>query len=400
MADENRPFRFLQISDVLLDARLSFKGLGMSASKRFERNEDAKESFLRLSEAARQRQLDAVVITGNLIDGQSVTAAAVGELVDAFARLGDIPVLILPGLADPLTPQSLFNRNVLNVHALRQWTKNVHIFSEAGYSEWIHPLRPHVRFYGRANLGFAGERSLVVPSQTEAGIVNVLLDFQPFTPAEQAGLEAFDYVAFGGSSACRVLSLPDGRIRAACAGSLVGRSIDQLGPRTALLVEIEPAVIPPRLRVDRVPADHRQLVSVSVNINGVKPGHAADYIAKSVEAAGARPQVDLVHVIVSGIYAPGQLPDLGEQFLSALYYHVKIDNHTRPDYFLDKADQRTTAGRFIQVLQDLKNKAQARGGILPATEYGGALTTSEIEDALYYGLEALNQKKVTVPDAD
>jgi hypothetical protein len=82
-----------------------------------------------------------------------------------------------------------------------------------------------------------------------------------------------------------------------------------------------------------------------------------------------------------------------------MLYHLIIDDATRPDYYLDKMDPRTTEGRFIQYLQNLKVTAESRGGTM-TDDQSGELTSDIIEDALYYGLDALNQKKVAVPDVD
>lgn len=401
MPDDNRPLRFLHISDVFLDARLSFKGLGMSAPKRFESNQEAFEAFSRMLNVARLRQVDAVLVTGNLWEGQSVTAATASQLSDAFAQLGEMPVLIAPGIADPYTAQSLFNPKVLAAHGVRPWSRNVHIFSSDQYTLWRHPSRKDVCFFGRANLGLPGDRMQKPPVPAGEQLLRVLVDYQPL---EQHGdeplIQSVDYSAFGGCLNSKVLLNDQGDTMAAAPGSLIGRSIHELGLRAGLFVEIDYAKRPVKVRIERVPADHRQLISVAVSINGVKAPNVPEYIAKVVESSGARAGIDIVHVKLSGIYPPVQVPDIGEQQLRSLYFHAKVDNVTRPDYFIEKADQKTPAGRFIQTLQELKNKAEARGGILTGTEYGAILSAKEVEDALYFGLEALNQKKVTVPDVD
>jgi len=76
-----------------------------------------------------------------------------------------------------------------------------------------------------------------------------------------------------------------------------------------------------------------------------------------------------------------------------------VEDGTRPDYMLDKIDPRTTEGRYIHLLQEVKKKAESKSGQArngPISD----LSPKVIEDALYYGMDALNQKKVTLPDVD
>lgn len=389
----------------MLDARLSFQGVGVSARKRQERNAEALEAFLALCEIARQRKADALVIAGNLWDSVSVTAMTVSKVVDAFAALGDIPVVICPGRADPFNNHSLYNPKVLAAYAVKPWSKNVQIFSEPHFSFWLHPSRPDYSFTGRAWVGQPVARPDFYPAVE--GRTNMLLDYEPplgygsdspASLAEQRKYEAFRYIAFGGTPNFRELRRADGLLRGLGAGSLVVRSISELGPRNALWVELSNEQEQQRIRIDRLVSDARQLLSVPVNINGVR--NINEHIARAIEAAGAREKIDLVHVRLSGIYPGGSVPEIGEDELAKRYYHLMIENRTRPDYAVEKIDTRTTSGRFVQAMQVLKHKAEAKGGVLVGTEYGDNLSARTIEDALYIGLEALHHKKVNLPDVN
>jgi hypothetical protein len=397
MAEERRAFRFLQISDVHLDARLQFKRLGMGASKRFERNLEALETVARMCDVAAQRGADAVVVAGNLWDGQGVTAATVTRLVDCFTELGAVPVVICPGISDPLVPQSFYHNKVLSAHAIRPWPSNVHIFHSDQPTTWAHPYRKDVRFWGRANLGVPKADETLPPIDANVP-TNVFVDCQPFdVESGNRLLSHYSFCCFGATPNYQTYRTPAGHLRGATAGTLIARSLEEPGVRTALLVEIDAQG---HVTVERIPSDPRMVVSVAVSINGIKAASVADHVRKAVEAAGPRAGVDMVHIKLSGIHPADQPPDPGHAQLSKNYYHVNFEDSTRPDYFIDKADKKTAAGRFIQVLQELKKLAEARGGTLQGTSYGAELTTRHVEDALYYGLEALNHKKVTVPDVD
>ncbi len=127
MPIEKKKIRLLQLSDVVLDARLSFKDMEMTATKRHERNSEALEAVLSLCQLAGERSADAILIVGNLWDAQAITLNR-QPVIDAFASLGDTPAVICPGLSDPYNAQSFFDPGVLAAFALRPLTKNVHIF--------------------------------------------------------------------------------------------------------------------------------------------------------------------------------------------------------------------------------------------------------------------------------
>lgn len=403
MVTEKKKIRLLQLSDVILDARLSFKGMDMSAAKRHERNTEALEAVLSLCELAGQNQADAVIILGNLWDSQAVTASTVARLAEAFAALGDTPVVICPGATDPYNAQSFYDPGVLAAFAIRTWSKNVHIFSHPEFTGWISPTRPDVCFIGRACKGSTARVPPPKPVNPAGATCLIRLEYDGASvqALEPAMHDDYAYTAFGGTKNSAVVNGADGTVRGAASGTLIGRTADELGPRTALWVGLTPNAdgVGFTTTIDRIPADKRQLIQVSVNINGIRAQNVPEHIRKAVDASPVRP-TDLLMLKVSGIYPADSAPDFELAALQKQYYHVILADSTRPDYYLDKLDPRTTEGRFIQALQDLKVQADARGGSVPSTAYGGHLTSAMIEDALYYGLDALNQRKVTVPDVD
>jgi hypothetical protein len=401
MSVEKKKIRLLQLSDVLLDARLSFKGLEMTATKRHERNTEALEAILSLCELAKDREADAVLIVGNLWDAQSVTASTVSRLAEAFAALGDTPVVISPGPSDPYNAQSFYDPGVLAAFAVRPWSKNVYIFRSNEPTGWISKARPDICFIGRACTGTAEEIPIrrVNPGAATC-LIRLDYDGARLQTLEPSLHDDYTYTAFGGMQNYSEIRGVDGTVRGAAAGSLIGRSREDLGQRTALWVGLTPNNGPGySVTIDKLPADKRQLVPVSININGIRAQNVPEHIRKALQTSPVRDS-DLLLLKVSGIYPSDSIPDFGLAALQKEYYHVILQDTTRPDYFLDKLDPRTTEGRFIQSLQDMKVQAESRGGVIKDTEYGADLTPAMIEDALYYGLDALNQKKVTVPDVD
>jgi hypothetical protein len=403
MVTEKKKIRLLQLSDIVLDARLSFKGLEMTATMRHERNGEALEAVLSLCQLAGERQADAILVVGNLWDAQAVTASTVSRLAEAFAALGDTPVIICPGSTDPYNAQSFYDPGVLAAFAVRPWSKNVHIFSSPEHTGWISPTRPDICFIGRACKGTTNQVAPPKPVNPVNATCLIRLEYDGASvqPLEPAMHDDYAYTAFGGTRNYTEVQGADGTVRGAAAGSLIGRSIEEMGQRTALWVGLtpNPTGVGYSTTIDKLPADNRQLVPVSVNINGIRAQNVPEHIRKAIDTSPVR-NSDLLFLKVAGIYPADSVPDFTLAALQKEFYHVILADSTRPDYYLDKLDPRTTEGRFIQFLQDLKVKADSRGGAIAGTEYGAALSSATIEDALYYGLDALNNKKVTVPDVD
>ncbi len=114
-----------------------------------------------------------------------------------------------------------------------------------------------------------------------------------------------------------------------------------------------------------MPGDKRQLVPVSVNINGIRAANVPEHIRKAVEAPPVRDSDLFLILKVAGIYLADSVPDFGMAALQKEFYHVILADTTRPDYYLDKPDPRTSEGRFIQFLQDFKVNADSARRLYP-----------------------------------
>lgn len=83
------------------------------------------ETARRLMALARERQVDFVVIAGDVFEDNLVSNEAAHQVSYILSSCSPIPVYVLPGNHDPLTPDSVYNRPVFreglpaNVHVLR-----------------------------------------------------------------------------------------------------------------------------------------------------------------------------------------------------------------------------------------------------------------------------------------
>lgn len=134
---------------------------------------------------------------------------------------------------------------------------------------------------------------------------------------------------------------------------------------------------------------------VGADITGLSADDMMDEINLAIEDQAGRPDDDIVYLHLEGRYQAASSPaDLIEK-LQERFPNLVVQDNTRPDYLAEKYDTRTTEWKFIEALLALKKEAEEKESVK-----GGSLSSGAVEDALYYGLDALKQKRVTVRDVD
>jgi DNA repair exonuclease SbcCD nuclease subunit len=412
-------FTFLQISELLLDSKLVSKVLTLSPAQRQERNEECLELLIRLCKEAGNRNVDAILVPGNLWDATSITNSTAARLIEVFGSIPQVAVVLVPGPFDPYSPDGLHNSGVLAARGLKPWTDNVLPLTSTSFETVLHPTRKDVTFTARAmngngqngafSTGFPALsrmpiRILLLPARVpglEDNLETVKHAVQPYSLAiDQLDAAGFSYTAFSGHCNLHQVRNSHGKLLGAYSGSLTGRTLQEIGPRHAIwgrvITDGSNDVI---VSLDPVEVDCRKVVAATCSITGVKPEQIHSTIQGVMSKEGVRTR-DIVLLKVTGMYPHGDPPQLLDQQLKDSYYHLILDDRTRPDYLGARADERTTEGKFIQTLLEMKHRAELKGGALPDTEYGAELSTKVIEDALYYGLQALKERKVAVRNVD
>jgi len=114
------PLRILHLADLHLDT--PFLGADAVASLSSARRDGLRQALQRALTIARERQVDAVTIAGDLYDAAFASPETVQFLIDQFHQLAPIRLFIAPGNRDPSDAHSPY--------ALMDWSPNVHIFRE------------------------------------------------------------------------------------------------------------------------------------------------------------------------------------------------------------------------------------------------------------------------------
>ncbi len=391
--------RFLQFSDVHLDSRLTGSRLAWPREKRAQRIQEIAEAALKACRLAREHEVEALFIPGDLWDDEAISAETLARVIEAFESLDSIPVFIAPGNHDFCSPTSFYNEDVLRARGMRVWPKNVHIFRSHAFTTVRHPTRPEVTITGRAfvqNVSIE-ERLLQEPIPRPPASVSVLLfhgswieyagrdRFEegklltaPFSRAELLG-QGFSYAALGHYHHYAEIVDDEGRIRAAYAGCLAGRYLSEAGPHFALLGELDDRGI---VALEKIRVDERTIHDVEVDVTGAESEVSVrERIGQRLRECGARAS-DVVFLRLTGRLPRGLRASALTESFRHEYFHLAVADLTRPAYDLEGHDPRTTQGRFIQ---EMRRRIAAA-----ADENERAL----LERALYYGLDALIQGKV------
>ncbi len=390
-----RALRFLQISDVHFGARLTGGRLGLDAATARRREQERRVAFEQAMAEVVQRDLDGVLIPGDLFDDESIDADTLRFVVHCLASVAPRPVFIAPGNHDPYGGASPYRGEAERENERGiVWPANVHVFAHEEFRAVRWPGREEVLVIGS---GVAvdrpsAQRRLAPRIDTEASPLRILLfhgsrddggflqahkSTYPFSRAELLAQE-LDWVALGHYHAAQTIVDDEGRPRAAYSGCVLAGGLDEQGEKGALIVTLENGCA----STEFVRLDPRRVRRVVCDLSGAGFAEAARARMESaLEAAGARPE-DLVLLECVGRRAQGL--DLG--FLADLqegYTHLRVDLHAlRADVDLDRYppvdEATTTEERFVAALR---------------ARFGDA-DEAIVHRALLYGLDALHRGRL------
>lgn len=234
--------RFLHTADFHLGSPL--RNFGELAR---DRRLDFLRTFDRIVNLAIKREVDCLLIAGDLFDSYNPDAETVGRVQEGFSRLEGrgIRIVLIPGTHDNV----VFAENVYS----RFTFPGVTLLAEAEVSA---PVRLEIRgvpvwFYGFAFRSDRSAAALASLRRREGGGIHVGLlhgsltgnpewDLRkkdiPFSLADLTGL-GLDYLALGHYHNCACLEV-EGRTIACYSGSPEGKKFGENGPRHVLVVEV------------------------------------------------------------------------------------------------------------------------------------------------------------------
>lgn len=391
--------RFVQFSDVHLDARLEESRLALPEEKKQKRRREVRQVVAQACSLAKEKDCDVVLIPGDLFDDETADWDTVRFLIDTFGSVAPLPVFITPGNHDPYLPQSPYNAEFLVERGMGKWPENVHLFSRNSFQTVLLRGRDDVAITGIADggRGFEQRRILAQTIPLPKAEMNILMfhgSREPFPPGKEPTMpfsdaellaQGFEYAAIGHYHTFAQIKDQRGCVRAAYSGTPASQRLSEVGEKFVLLGEIaeNKSVTLERIRLDR-----RTLHSIEVDCSGLT--HSEAVIGRIEEKARKTSQKkdDILFVRLSGRFPRGESLKLPADLLAGEYFHVAPDRGgLQPDYDLDKYLQepelmRSVEGDYVKAL--LNQEAEATD----------ETKRKIIRAALYYGLDALIEGKL------
>ncbi len=391
--------KFLQFSDVHLDASLRESKLLLPEEKRQQRQREIRQLVAEACSLARERSCDLILTPGDLFDDESAEFDTIHFLIDTFGSVAPLPIFITPGNHDPYVPQSPYNSDFLVEKGMPGWPENVRILSADAFEPVCLPQREEVVVTGIGDIGRGTEQRRILGEKIASpGARYSILLFhgsrEPFPPGKEPTVpfsdeellsQGFDYAAIGHYHAHSEIRDRDGRIRGAYSGTPASQRLNEAGEKYVLVGEISEDKT---VTLERVKLDRRTLHIVEVDCSGLT--HSEAVIRKIEEEARKASQNsdDILFIELAGRFPPGSALNLPPDLLQDRYFHVKVDDSGLiPDYDLEKYLRepqlmRSVEGEFVKAL---KNKE--------------AQTPDEnekrlIRAAVHYGLDAFHHEKI------
>lgn len=306
--------RILHAADLHLDSAFA----SLEPEKARQRRRESREILRSLAELALREEVDLVLLSGDLFDGERVYPETVELLKSALERM-KCPVFISPGNHDPFTPRSPYAKEV--------WSENVHIFREEELSAVAVPQLGCV-VHGAAFVGQHREsEALSVFSAQQDGLVHLLcLHGAVNEPGseygnisrEQIARSGFAYLALGHihqySGAQK-----EGTSVWVYPGCPEGRGFDETDDKGAVLAEIENG----RVDVRFVPLCRRRYRILRADVTDTTPIDALERVMPETAAE------DICRVIFTGELG-GQGMDLRalEEDLSHRFFALELRDET------------------------------------------------------------------------
>jgi DNA repair protein SbcD/Mre11 len=379
--------KLLHCGDLHLDA--PFTSLADRDGMPEQRRQELKRMLGRIINLAVSENVDLLLLCGDLYEHGYVRKSTFHFIYEQFRKIPNLPVIIIPGNHDPLSPDSLYSRC--------EWPENVHILKNRTdfYEHTLTGTRVSAGMPQTSSTGEAVASHAVSLLSTRGGI-NILLHhgtldmafssdaYQPVSSAELDEL-GFDYCALGHFHS--VIRGAGRSERIFNAGSPEPLGFDEEGEHGVFIVTIEKKEDEEsRIHADFRRIGQRRFINLEVQVGGcLTDEQAVSAVVAAVEGAGGAD--DLYSVTLQGYVNRNFRVDTAYllELLKDKAFYIKINDRTMPDYdFGSIAGEPGLRGLFVRKMLDRAANA--------IDEEGRQL----VMKALYYGIEAIDEGSVCV----
>jgi len=363
--------KLLQFGDLHMDA--PFTSLSGAEGRPSQRRQDLKQALARLIDLAESEKADMVLVCGDLYEHGYTGKSSIHYICDQFMRIPGIPVLIIPGNHDPKLPGSYYSDH--------PWPPNVHIL---GNGDIFESRGTGTKVYGSMDAGPVD--SAYINILMHHGTLDMPFSTDAFRPISgtQAAERGFDYCALGhfhsrvcGAGAQGIFYN---------AGSPEPLGFDEEGDHGAFLtvIEKEPGE-KAEINARFVSICTRRFINLTVDVTGCCTNEQAAAII-STEIGNAGRKDDLFRIRIKGRIPAGAEIDAARivRQLADRAFFLKVIDDTVPDYDLSAISrEKSLRGLFARKMLER-----------------AACSDEEMSDlvmqALYYGLEAIDEGKICI----
>lgn len=366
--------KILHTADLHFDT--AFKDLPPSIAE--VKNEELKETFLKIINLAKSEQVDAILIAGDLFDNLRISKSTIEFLNNSFKSIESISIFIAAGNHDPKNPKGFYE--------LYNWSKNVKIFNNE--IEKVSILGKNINIYGASFNNNYIKESMLKDFKCNDDSINIMVlhgeianneEGNEYNPITLKNIEDsnLDYLALGHRHLCAGINKV-GNTHYAYSGCPEGRGFDEIGDKGVIIGEICKGHVDLKF----VPLCKRKYEIKDINISLVES--YAEIKAKILESISEKDRKRNYYKIkLQGEINEDFIidKDILIQYIEQDFYFVKIEDNTTLKIDLENISKEySLKGLYTkEILEIMDNK----------------LVDEEIAKmALRYGLKSLSGQEV------
>ena len=326
--------KILHTSDIHIDSPLTSR---LTADKVRQRKRELLSNFNKIVNDARLIGAEAIIIAGDLFDGEKISRKALDTAIDIIEESADISFFYLQGN----------HEGDAFLISGRKLPENLKTFGK----DWTYHKIGDVNIVGRSEIREGMFASLTLP----AGEKNIVILHGELrdksSPPESIGVREaagrnIDYLALGHYHSYSAEAIDDRGV-AVYSGTPEGRGFDETGDKGYVIIDTSAA----RLKFSFKSFAGRKLHIIPIDLSGVvRTAEISEHVERTVRAI---PSSDIVRVELCGRYFPnlwkdtdGLTRDFSDRFF---YFEVKDSSRIAinpDDYKLDKS----LKGEFIRTI--------------------------------------------------
>lgn len=230
-----KKIRILHTADIHFDTPFS----GMTPKQALKSKEELKQVFEKIIKVTIEKEIDILLIAGDMFDNLSVNKTTLYFIKNCFERINKVHVFISPGNHDPYNDKSFYS--------IVKWSDNVHIFK--GSMEMVILENLDTVVWGAGFNVPHVKKCLLKDVKRAEGYNNILLihgeiasnqegnEYNPITE-QDIGKANVDYVALGHRHKFSEIKKIENTYYC-YSGCPQGRGFDELGDKGVVFVELQ-----------------------------------------------------------------------------------------------------------------------------------------------------------------